>query len=283
VSFFPPLAACAGLGGEPIDRVEQSAVNTNAMNPNAMNPNAMNPNAMNPNAMNPNAMNPNAMDPAAMAALQDPGDAGSLSREFVRYAVSCAFTPDQSFDFSWTDDQGVEHDESYPGLLGLAPDWATGPLDDDGQQWVSACLASRVNARGVSVMLSSRGTNPGLAVSDTERTTYTTREGVFFGNVFASGQMVFTCYDPTVIVDAQWENRLCSQPVPLGLNGIGTFSCGSIQSLGPCSKVNLLGVLTILLGPCTTQNPQLRYLFNCRAGGTPYESITTFLNGVVPF
>ena len=52
------------------------------------------------------------------------------------------------------DSTGVVHNESLPGLVGLAPGWATGPLDTAGQEWVTSCMAARLNAYGVSVMLS---------------------------------------------------------------------------------------------------------------------------------
>src|SRR5262249_21188592 len=153
-----------------------------------------------------------------MSAVQDPGEAGDLSRELLRYTVSCAFTSNQSFEFSWVDADGAEHEESYPGLLGLAPSWATQALDLAGQQWVSDCLASRVNAKGISVMLSSRGTHPALATTFEERVTYQTREAVFFGNLFTNSPTVYACYDPLSMLPSQLANRVCAQPDLLALN-----------------------------------------------------------------
>ncbi len=233
-------------------------------------------------ALNPNALNPNAMNPAALSAIQAPD--GDLSRQFVRYAVSCAFRSDQSFNFSWTDASGVAHAESYPGLLGLAPSWATQPLDPAGQQWVSACLASRVNAKGVSVMLSSRGTHPALATTSAERWAYQTREAVFFGNLFDGTQKVYACYDPLSMLPSQMANRVCAQPdlltLDLGVLSTG-YACGPIQVLGPCYQV--LGLLT--LGVCDAQDPVARYFYGCSAPNSAADvpSITTFLAGGIPW
>ncbi|MFT3768943.1 MAG: hypothetical protein QM820_26175 [Minicystis sp.] len=278
------LAGCAAESSEEIGEAEQAALNPNALNPNALNPNALNPNALNPNALNPNALDPGAMSPATMQAIRDPGDAGRLSREFLRYAVSCAFGPDQSFDFSWVDSTGVAHWESYPGLLGLAPSWETGPLDLLGQQWVSACLGSRVNAKGVSVMLSSRGRHPALATTAAERQAFQTREAVFFGNLFGGSHRVFACYDPLSVVPAQMANRVCAEPALLSLD-IGRISlgydCGPIEVVGPCAQV--LGILR--LGVCARQDLVGRYLYDCSSPDdwAAVTSITTFLGGPIPW
>ena len=238
--------------------------------------------ALNPNALNPNALNPNALDPHALAAIQDPGDAGALSRQLLLYTVSCAFSLGQFFYFSWTDASSVCHNESYPGLLGLAPDWATEPLDPAGQLWVSECLASRVNAKGVSVMLSSRGAYPPLATTAQERQAYQTREATFFGNLFTPSPRVYACYDPLSVLPAQFQNRVCAQPAILNLAILPTaYDCGPITVLGPCLTV--LGLLT--LGSCPYQDSVDRYFYGCSLPGySAYPaSLTTFLAGPIPW
>src|SRR5262249_39623288 len=153
----------------------------NALNPNALNPNALNPNALNPNALNPNALNPNALSADALAAIMDPGLAGDLSREHLKYTVGCALDPSQAFSFSWTDAYQVVHQENYWGLLGLATFWSSKPLSDVGhQQWISACLAARTNYLGLSVTISSRGPCQALNKHNTpEEDEYTNEEGAF--------------------------------------------------------------------------------------------------------
>lgn len=193
--------------------------------------------------------------------------------------MSCAFGADQRFDFSWTDRAGVGHVESYPGSIGLARGWATGALDVTGQEWVSACLAARVNAEGVSVPLSVRGTNPALATTPAELAAYPTREGAFFGNFFAAARTVQACYDPLTSTAAQLAKRVCAQPqlVSVTLGGISTaHDCGPIQVVGPC--VVLAGLLR--LGPCASVSAIDRAYNACTppGGGGVIPSITTFLH-----
>jgi hypothetical protein len=275
-----PLS-CALEDGEDVGIAAQPAMNPNAMNPNAMNPNAMNPNAMNPNALPPNALSPDSLSPAAKSALDDPGSAGDLSRELIRYAVGCAFRPDQVFRFSWTDSLGTVHHEAYPGLLSLAPYWSGQPLDLAGQQWVSACLASRVNAEGVSVMLSSRGTNPALTCTATELATYQTREAAWFGNLFASTPQIYACFDPLSMLPSQLAKRVCAQPDLLKLdlsNLTAPYRCGPIEVLGPCQVL-------VLPGACSSVDPVERYYYRCApsAGAPSVPDITTFLQGTIPW
>ena len=120
----------------------RSAEAGNALNPNALNPNALNPNALNPAALALSALSLSTIRPNALAAILDPGPAGALSREHLKYTIECAFESSQSFSFRWTDGSGIDHDENYSGMLGLARNWGWDPLDGDEQRWVSACLAA---------------------------------------------------------------------------------------------------------------------------------------------
>ena len=175
----------------------------------------------------------------------------------------------------------MAHAESYLGLLGLAPYWAKQPLDLAGQQWVSGCLASRVNAKGVSVMLSSRGTHPALSTTPEERAMYQTREAVFFGNLFTDTPRVYACYDPLSSLPSELANRVCGQALALDLVNLSlAYDCGPIAVIGPCAQV--LGLLT--LGVCASQNATARYLYNCRPSGSGQvvPSVTTFLAGIIP-
>ena len=269
-----PVAGCAPEGESTGTAVEA-----------ALNANALNANALSPAGLGPAPLDPAMVTASAWRALQDPGDAGNLSRELLRYTVSCALGADQGFAFSWTDADGVTtHSESYAGLLGLAPTWATQPLDLPGQQWVSACLASRINAEGVSVELSSRGTNPALCTTPDELSTYRLREAAFFGNLFTTTPVVYACYDLFTGTAATLKHRVCAQPQLLDLQ-IGDlidtdYDCGPIEVLGPCAQ--LLGLLT--LGPCANHDPTSRYWYNCSpsVGAPVIPSITTFLTGLLP-
>ena len=264
------LAGCGTGSLETMDEgpareVAEAIENSNAMNPNAMNPNAMNPNAMNPNALNPNALNPTAISATAMLALQDPGSSGDLSRQLLKYSVSCALDATQSFSFAWIDSAGAVHAEVYPGLLGLATGWATAPLSTTGAEWVSACLASRVNWYGAPVMLSSRGTVTQLGTTSTERATYSKLEGAFFGNLFTATPTVYTCYTSDDIANSRSQQRDCATG---HLNSDGSVSsCGILQILGSCTDY------------CSSVQPSKQYYSTCflTSGrlGTPIGSVVT--------
>jgi hypothetical protein len=219
--------------GEALGEAESQFEYSNALNPNALNPNALNPNALNPNALNPNALNPNGLLPAALASILDPGDAGVLSRQLLSYVVSCALTPVQSFSFTWYDSSNFPHLETFTGLLGLAPGWATGAATLSSQRWVSACLASRVNWYGLRVVLSSRGVHPNLKTQDlVERLTFTSEEGAFFGNLFQANPAVYACYNETNRDHSRSLLRDCAAG---HINSSGEAEeCGPMHILGSC-------------------------------------------------
>src|SRR5690349_14410687 len=110
------LTGCTGnvVGEEgEVESAASAIITENALTPNALTPNALTPNALTPNALTPNALTPNALTPNALSPIMDPGTAGTLSRQFLKYTVGCALSPTQSFSFSWTDESDVVHDETY--------------------------------------------------------------------------------------------------------------------------------------------------------------------------
>jgi hypothetical protein len=227
------LAGCvAEVEGEAIGRSEGALIGENELSYNAINLNAINLNALNANAINLNALSPD-----NLAAIRDPGPTGDLARQLVRYAVSCALGGGQAFDFSWTDEAGVVHEESYPGLLGIAPSWATGPLNDDGRRMVSACLAARVNYYGVSVMISARSLREPLKTltGSQELSDYPDVEGAFWGDLFGSQPYMNACYNtPTISNSRAWQ-RDCA--VGHLISGGQTVECGMIHIAGSCEAV----------------------------------------------
>jgi hypothetical protein len=251
LSFFMlstfSVTGCAveAVDDEAVDTAASAATIDNALYPNALYPNALYPNALYPNALYPNALYPNALDPSSLASLQDPGEAGTLSRQFIQYAVSCAFTPSQSFSFSWTDSSGVEHEVTDPGGVGLAPGWATGPLNITGQHLVSACLAARTNWFGETVIISMRSGVPPLDTMTprSELEAYPDVEGAFWGNLFATTPELYTCYDPANVANDRANLRDCAigyaeangdvEPCgPITLTGPCDWSCGKLDAAG---------------------------------------------------
>jgi hypothetical protein len=148
--------------------------------------------------------------------------------------VGCALNTSQSFSFSWTDTSGTVHAETYWGDLGLAPYWATGPLDESGQRIVSACLASRTNYFGVTVHISVRGNVKALrdGTSAAELAAYPYVEGAFWGNLFSSTPAIYACYNPATVANSRADQRDCATGY---LSSTGqTLPCGPIQLTGSC-------------------------------------------------
>ncbi|WP_159397863.1 hypothetical protein [Sorangium cellulosum] len=242
----------------------------NALIPNALIPNALIPNALIPNALIPNALIPNALDPASLGAIRDPGQLGEVSRQFLRYAVGCALGATQVFSFSWTDAGGVVHGEVYPGVLGIAPSWATQPLNDvTKQRLVSGCIASRANYFGVNVVISLRSPQNPLRrlVPEAEVAAYPVIEGAFWGNLFTASPSIRACYHAAGVATARAALRECA--------------VGHLDAAGgvvPCGPIALAGACDV---PCPNIDRSGRYYTGCSdpsgSGNVMQEVITTAL------
>jgi hypothetical protein len=123
-----------------------------------------------------------------------------LAQLFMKYVVSCALPAGQTISFP---PLARQPGFTFAGELGLAPQWGAAACDATCQQWVSACVISRVNALGQHVSLSERGPSPALALGPGEAQLYPNREATYFGNVLTSPQQIFACRsagdDPTLI------------------------------------------------------------------------------------
>ncbi|WP_437304759.1 hypothetical protein [Sorangium sp. So ce388] len=201
---------------------------------NALSANALSANALSANALSANALSANALRPEAASALRDPGARGDLFRTLVKYTVSCALNESQSFRFSWTDRAGAIHREVYTGHLGLADRWDRRPLDADGKQMVSACLAAHTNRYGVSVLISMRSAQNPLRheVGPDELDEYPHIEGAFWGNLFSETPYLRACYNAENVAIAHAARRDCAAGHP-GADG-ELESCGMIEIVGDC-------------------------------------------------
>jgi hypothetical protein len=269
LALLAGLAAACVTEQEPTGVAEQAVVICNGLPPAALSSSS----PLTSSAVAASALSTSAMPPAALAEIQDPSSSGDLSRTLLRYMVGCAFSAGQTFAFSWTDTGGTVHAESYPGSLGVAPAWAAQPLDLSGQQWVSACLAARLNALGTTVEISVRGPLDALACTEDEEDAYPKPEAAFYGNLFTSSPAVYACADTLPLLPAL-NLRLCGQSVAGGL------VCGPIHTQAlPCIDLKLLGILEINVGPCTGQDPTCGFFDSCTPPGcsAAIPPITTFL------
>jgi hypothetical protein len=233
---------------------------------NALSYNALQTNALGTNALSYNALSYDSLDPASLGALGDPGPAGDLARQFLKYAVSCALDRTQSFRFTWVDSQGQPHDETYPGELGIVPRWTREPLSREDQGWLSSCLISRVNWYERPVMISARAKTDELKKSSrTERRNFSHEEGAFWGNLFTDPPVAYACHDSINIEFARSRYRDCAAGHVNGDRSIA--ECGIIHIVGGCSEY------------CVSRNHGNSLRKECGDGtGSKYETaITVFL------
>jgi hypothetical protein len=220
-----------GCGDGDLQEIQSAITEENALSANALSANALSANALSANALSANALSANALSANALtaSALRDP-----LAREFLKYVASCALDDDQRIMMRI---DGRMY--SFPGSLGLAPEWGRdhGSCDGECQRWVSACVLARIDAAGVKRMISLRGDNSALRPETNELRKYTEREATYFGNVFIPGQPRFFCLSPGKTSD----ERVCGDSLddcPMKVVGECDDACasaGPYGSFGDCS------------------------------------------------
>src|SRR4051795_5255527 len=114
---FAALFASVGCGeaGDDAETIQAAIMAENALTANALTANALTANALTANALTANALTANALTANALTAngLRDP-----LSRQLLKYVVSCALPADASVSITV---DGASY--TFPGSLGLAPEW----------------------------------------------------------------------------------------------------------------------------------------------------------------
>jgi hypothetical protein len=260
---------CALEASQPVDEDDGTRVIADAVNvPNKLEVNGLYPNGLYPNGLYPNglvrsALSAGSIGSTELSALRDPGPAGDLSRSFLRYAVSCAFDSTQTFTVTWNN--GASR-ETFSGMLGLAPGWASAPLSLEEQRWVSGCIAARVNYYAISVVISMRSVNNSKLVAGTdERSTYGHGEGAFFGNLFDAEPKIYSCYNRANVDHSRGKSRDCAAGHD---DGNGITWCGIMKSLGDCSSI------------CKPASDAALGYASCLAPGQSVTSavVSTFLN-----
>src|SRR5882672_9972040 len=186
VGFVSLLAACEASpddsGATSVS--EDPVLGANGLTINGLTTNGLTINGLTINGLTINGLTINGLAPTSLAALRDKTAAGTVTRLFFRYLISCALPAGHDIRYTWTDATG-DHDEIAGGQFGLAPSWESGAVDVAGQEMVSACLFARTNALGKSVPISTRGDGVAtLAVTASDRGQYHYGEGAFWGNAF---------------------------------------------------------------------------------------------------
>jgi len=154
------------------------------------------------------------------------------SDSVMHYVVTCALPSSSSL--TWTNPlTGVRY--TWPGLLGLTPNWAAGkPATETEQQLISACLAAHVNKFGMHVQLSINGRDANghqIAFDQKkEPKQFEVTEACFFGNLF-TGEGVFAANDRTTLSTAESTTRACG--LSSQASGVST-ECAPLVHVGMC-------------------------------------------------
>lgn len=103
----------------------------------------------------------------------------------LHYWTSCVCGVGDHLPWSGTDPStGSPTTMTFDGAMGVAPTWCTGtgPVPTQELEAASACLYARVNNKGIHNVLSIRGFESSLALSDNERLFMAYPEGQIIGN-----------------------------------------------------------------------------------------------------
>ena len=186
----------------------------------------------------------------------------AMAEMVMRYVVRCAVPEGQTRVYT---DARTGKSYVWAGLLGLAPDWASGRRATTAeQQVVSACLAAHATNSGVQMAISVLGRDGrGQPIPYTweELAGFPAREACFFGNLF-TGEGLYVASDQGLLRGRQSSPRGCAlSPGPLMRV---EENCPPIIPLGSCDTF----CAPRLLRPDHTR---------CTIKGVDYQPITTRL------
>jgi hypothetical protein len=223
-------AGCGAEAPDALDIQSSSALVDNSLTANSLTANSLTANSLTANSLTANSLTANSLTANSLTAnaLRDP-----LSREFLKYVVSCALDDGQSLSMKI---DGVTY--TFDGSLGLAPQWgkSRGSCDGSCQRWVTACVLSRVDFLGVKREISIRGDNDILKPQWQEMHEFKIREASYFGNLFIDGKPRFLCLAPGQTGD----ERVCGPSLsscPMTVVGDCDDACdnGPWKSFTDCS------------------------------------------------
>ncbi len=253
ISVLPACAVSPSLSGTEVDVVDTvdvglqlgNGIRVNGSANNGIRVNGIRVNGIRVNGIRVNGIRVNGIDLDDIdidgTALSE-AEKDEFKQVVYRYMVECALSPGQTATLY---DTTAGTSVSYEGALGLASSWYTGPLDIDGQERVSACMAARANASEQTVQISLRGS--GIAVTALESDTFGTHEGIFWGNLFdEQSPELFAC----MVDGGGLSGRVCAQSGDCGFTLLGDCAqvctyddvTQSYASCGPGDDDNLVEV-----------------------------------------
>lgn len=221
-------SALTDVDDEQVGIVEEAVLSSNRLTMNRLTMNRLTMNSLSLGRLSPDGLHVAQTD-----LIKD--EAG---RELMTYIVRCALpegtTLTATVNFATY---------TFPGLLGLAPQWLSEALGPKEQRWVSACLLAHVNGYGVSVPLSVRGQNPVLGTTVVERSAYMKQELSFYGNVFVPtdkvddigdiGHRMYACGGAALVAECGTGTSAFAPSRTCGTN----TNC-EVKFTGPCNEPN---------------------------------------------
>jgi hypothetical protein len=152
---------------------------TNGLSGNGLSGNGLSGNGLSGNGLLMNPLKTGILTSGSMMNSTD-------GRSTMGYIVRCALATGKSITAK--DSGGASY--SFPGAIGVAPEWETGTCNTTCQERMTACLLAHVNTSGVHIpiWLDSEG-----AIGWGQNTSFPYQEGSFFGNVFVNPPQGFFC------------------------------------------------------------------------------------------
>jgi len=261
------VAGVVGIGAY----AAQARLASNRLIANRLTANRLSANRLAANRLTSNGLDVNGLGASDLLATAD-------GRSVLSYLVTCALPADMTLEANQNscvvDDDCKEHNQdgtvnndnptytgscnanvchySFPGNLGLAPEWLDQRLSKEGKGWISACLLARVNLHDTAEEISIRGAHPALAISPDEALIYTVEEGAFYGNVFTRDD------EPLIEIACRGEGQ------GSGAGGLVTRECARPDPANPgFTKCGFT-----FAGDCRDFTPQFPSPFACERFGS---------------
>jgi hypothetical protein len=232
-------------------------VTVNGLSVNGLSVNGLSLNGLSLNGLSLNGLSLNGLSSSAFSTWFSRNP--TLGHEVMTYVVRCAVPEGGRRDH--TDAQtGLTY--TWWGVLGLAPQWASGnPVTLKEQQLLSACLAAHVNKYGKTIVFSVLGKNAqGSPIfSQWELSAFSEREACFFGNLF-TGEGVYAGNDRDSVSQGDSNARGCG----LLSNGNDKDACTPLVRIPKCQTA------------CTLDATRTYYT-SCTYNGVTYTPLTTRL------
>jgi len=238
---------------EEVGTRSQQITSNNGSDLNGLTFNGLAMNGLTFNGLAMNGLSFNGLSSAAFSNWfqQDP----VLAESVMHYLIGCAVRAGESRMYTHPQTGAVY---TWEGVLGLAPDWASGqPATTAEQHVITACLAAHTNRFGLHLPISVLGRGAdGEAIPTTrsELKTFSVREACFFGNLF-NGEGIFVGLDVESAAGGGHTTRVCERTS-------SGMECEPLVPVGRCQKY------------CTREGSGPFYA-SCTYKGVTYAPITT--------